>query len=138
MFRPTWDTHRLLSVFVYGTFTLCGATFLKTSTNLQHAISGSRNPDEQAHRFRLLRFRSPLLTESRLIYTPPGTEMFHFPGCRFLYLCIQYRISSYDGGWVAPFGNLRFNACVPLPVAYRSLPRPSSPVGAKASIMCPQ
>ena len=30
--------------------------------------------------FRLLRFRSPLLSESRLIYFPPGTEMVHFPG----------------------------------------------------------
>ena len=31
-------------------------------------------------RFGLFRFRSPLLTESRLIYVPPGTEMFQFPG----------------------------------------------------------
>jgi hypothetical protein len=28
----------------------------------------------------LVRFRSPLLTESRLMSFPPGTEMFHFPG----------------------------------------------------------
>ncbi len=28
----------------------------------------------------LIRVRSPLLAESRLIYFPPGTEMFHFPG----------------------------------------------------------
>jgi hypothetical protein len=28
----------------------------------------------------LFRFRSPLLTESRLISFPPGTEMFQFPG----------------------------------------------------------
>ena len=31
-------------------------------------------------RFGLFRFRSPLLSESRLISLPPGTEMFHFPG----------------------------------------------------------
>ena len=30
--------------------------------------------------------------------------------------------------WVAPFGNPRINACVQLPVAYRSLSRPSSPL----------
>src|SRR5690242_15942669 len=30
-------------------------------------------------RFSLLRFRSPLLTESRLFSLPVGTEMFHFP-----------------------------------------------------------
>ena len=32
----------------------------------------------------LLRFRSPLLAESRLISIPPGTEMFQFPGFAFL------------------------------------------------------
>ncbi len=31
-------------------------------------------------RFGLFRFRSPLLSESRLISFPPGTEMVHFPG----------------------------------------------------------
>ena len=36
---------------------------------------------------------------------------------------------------VSPFGNLRINACLQLPVAYRSLPRPSSPSHAKASTM---
>ena len=30
-------------------------------------------------RFSLIRFRSPLLTESRLFSLPVGTEMFHFP-----------------------------------------------------------
>ncbi len=30
-------------------------------------------------RFSLLRFRSPLLTESQLFSLPTGTEMFHFP-----------------------------------------------------------
>ena len=37
---------------------------------------------------------------------------------------------------VSPFGNLRIKACVPLPEAYRSLLRPSSPDDAKASINC--
>ena len=30
-------------------------------------------------RFGLFHFRSPLLAESRLITSPAGTEMFHFP-----------------------------------------------------------
>ena len=71
----------------------------------------------------LLPVRSPLLGESRLISFPPGTEMFHFPGFAphkvVLYVTIQ---------WVAPFGNLRINASWQLPVAYRSLVRPSSPL----------
>ena len=34
--------------------------------------------------------------------------------------------------WVPPFGDLRINAYVPLPAAYRSLSRPSSAPDAKA------
>ena len=49
--------------------------------------------------------------------------------------------SSYAGrGFlcrVSPFGNLRINAYVPLPVAYRSLSRPSSAPDAKAFPLCP-
>ena len=33
--------------------------------------------------FGLFRFRSPLLSESRLFSLPPGTEMVHFPGFAF-------------------------------------------------------
>ena len=44
----------------------------------------------------LVRFRSPLLSESRLISFPPGTEMFHFPGFALSRLCIQRIIPIYD------------------------------------------
>ena len=40
-------------------------------------------------------------------------------------------------GWVAPFGNPRIKACSRLPEAFRSVPRPSSPLDAKASTRCP-
>ena len=41
--------------------------------------------------------------------------------------------SVYDTfRWVSPFGNLRINAHLQLPVAYRSLSRPSSAPNAKA------
>ena len=39
-----------------------------------------RNPVALAPRFRLLRVRSPLLTESMFLSLPPGTKMFQFPG----------------------------------------------------------
>ena len=38
---------------------------------------------------------------------------------------------------VFPFGDLRVNACLQLVVAFRSLPRPSSALSAKASTVCP-
>ena len=66
---------------------------------------------------------------------PPGTEMFQFPGFASYHLCIQCAIPI--AGWVAPFGYPRINACSRLPVAFRSVPRPSSPPGAKASTECP-
>ena len=53
----------------------------------------SCNPAVQARRFRLFRFRSPLLSESLLIYFPPGTEMVHFPGLARTRLYIQRAVS---------------------------------------------
>ena len=40
-------------------------------------------------------------------------------------------------GRVSPFGDPRIKACSQLPMAFRSVPRPSSPLGAKASTRCP-
>ena len=39
-------------------------------------------------------------------------------------------------GRVAPFGHPEITACVQLPQAFRSLPRPSSPLDAKAFTVC--
>ena len=39
--------------------------------------------------------------------------------------------------WVAPFGYPRIDSCLPIPAAFRSLPRPSSPIGPKASPVRP-
>ena len=88
-------------------------------------------------RFRLFPVRSPLLGESRLFSLPGGTEMVHFPPFAPRLLCIQRRVTRHDPCRVAPFGNPRISACLRLPEAYRSLPRPSSPSRAKASTMCP-
>ena len=48
-------------------------------------------------------------------------------------LCIQLTVRGHYPAWVPPFGILRIKACLRLPVAYRSLPRPSSASSAKAS-----
>ena len=44
-----------------------------------------------------------------------------------------YQDDRPPAGRVPPFGHPRINGCSRLPAAYRSLPRPSSPPGAKAS-----
>ena len=55
--------------------------------------------------FRLVRFRSPLLTESRFLSLPEGTEMFQFPSLALPALCIQTGVTGHDPSWVSPFGN---------------------------------
>ena len=83
---------------------------------------------------RLLRFRSPLLSESRLMSVPPGTEMFQFPG----FASLTYGFSQgyrLRGGF--PHSEIAGSKPVcGLPDAYRTLRRPSSPVIAKASTTC--
>jgi hypothetical protein len=78
--------------------------------------SDPTTPNWQRHqaltpvRFRLIRFRSPLLTESLLFFFPPGTEMFQFPGFPPRALCVQARVTPHDGCRVSPFGHPRINA----------------------------
>ena len=79
----------------------------------------SYNPKRQASWFGLFPFRSPLLRESRLLSSPPGTKMFQFPGCALHTLCIQVKILLHYEQWVPPFGNLRIKAYLQLPEAYR-------------------
>ena len=47
-------------------------------------------------------------------------------------LWIHLTIAEYYFGWIAPFGYPRINAHLRLPVAFRSLSRPSSAPSAKA------
>jgi len=82
----------------------------------------------------LVRVRSPLLAESRLMSFPPATEMFQFTGSL---PAPMYSAQDTLGGWVAPFGDPGINDRSHLPRAFRSVPRPSSPLSAKASTRCP-
>ena len=135
--RPTWDPARPPLDFGYGALTPCGRPFQTVPLSSKRATPRSRNPRRQAAWFGLLRFRSPLLAQSRLMSLPAGTEMFHFPASRPRGLCVQPRVMGDKPHRIAPFGNPRIKVCLPLPGAYRSLPRPSSPDGAKASVVRP-
>ena len=135
--RPTRDAGRPGGGFRIRGFHPLRPGFPAGSPILRDATSRSRNPGKQASRFGLLRFRSPLLTQSRLMSSPPGTEMFHFPGCSFGGLWIHPPMTTGEGGRVAPFGNPRIKALWRLPEACRSLMRPSSPPDAKASVVRP-
>lgn len=95
-------------------------------------------PDITRTRFSLFRFRSPLLTESRLLSLPVGTEMFHFPTFPLPALYIQAgvtRSARRPAGF--PHSDTLGSQCAyPLPEAYRRLLRPSSAPDAKASTVC--
>jgi hypothetical protein len=135
--RSTWDTFRFHWDFAYGTFTLYGRTFQIVPLPRRIPRQGPTTPERKRSGLGCSRFAR------------------HYSGnrCRFLFLrllrCftspgiapkpyfIQTPVSRHYAGWVSPFGNPRIKACLPLPEAYRSLPRPSSPADAKASIACP-
>ena len=89
-------------------------------------------------RFSLIRFRSPLLTESRLFSLPVGTEMFHFPTFPLPALYIQAgvtRSARRPAGF--PHSDiLGSKLAYQFPEAYRRLLRPSSAPDAKASTVC--
>ena len=73
-------------------------------------------------RFSLLRFRSPLLAESRLLSFPRGTEMFHFPRFARSHLCIQCDVRRHYPPWVSPFGHRRIKAWLAAPRRFSQLP----------------
>ena len=126
--------------FAYRTITFSGEPFQTLRLDNRFVTPYEQAPQPrmaEATRFGLFRVRSPLLTESRLISLPRGTEMVHFPRLALSTLCIQMVVTRHDSGGVAPFGNPRIKACLPLPEAYRCLPRLSSPLCAKASTVNP-
>ena len=67
------------------------------------------------HGLAILRFRSPLLTESQLFSLPTGTEMFHFPAFPPTRLYIQMRVTRHHSCRVSPFGHPRIHARLTAP-----------------------
>ena len=96
-----------------------------------HAYVGPTTPRPQGPRFGLYPVRSPLLRASRLISLSFGYLDVSVPRVRS-----PCGVTVIADSRVSPFGHLGIVACVPLPQAYRSLPRPSSPSCAQASSTC--
>ena len=95
--------------FIYGTLTHSGRPSqiirLHTPTPARPHVEDHQWPHNTAHatptrlthiRFRLIRVRSPLLTESFLFSLPVGTEMFHFPTFPPHTLYIQMRVTTHN------------------------------------------
>ena len=95
--------------------------FFDSLTQRQLDLTGPTTPTTQRlpaitrDRFSLIRFRSPLLTESRLLSLPAGTEMFHFPTFPPNTLYIQVQVTGHISSRVSPFGHPRITARLPAP-----------------------
>jgi hypothetical protein len=124
-------------IFAYGTITLFGwlSHTILLINHLVTSICSALQPQySKLYWFGLLPFRSPLLREYSLFlwvlrcFSSPGAP--HYP---------IYSDSDAGGSLqrVSPFGNPRIKACSRLPEAYRSDPRPSSALSAKASTVSP-
>ncbi len=91
MFSQSFTASDLLdhrrSQSAYRTVTVYGRPFQNVRLCLQRRMARGHG---------LVRFRSPLLAESRLISFPPGTEMFQFPGFAPDGLCIQPPVAPSD------------------------------------------
>ena len=74
-----------------------------------------RSANPNAKSYRLFRFRSPLLSESRLMSFPRATEMFQFT--RFASHAYVFSM-RYLYRWVSPFGYLRIKAHLPAPRSF--------------------
>ena len=132
--------------FTYGAVTLYGPTFLTGSvtagfcnfppgvgsrTHAPHDTAPATHPRLTQVRFRLFRVRSPLLTESILFLFQQVLRCFN---------SLRWHPFGWHGMTRAGFPHSDIPGSKPawrLPEAYRSLPRPSSPSGAKASPMHP-
>jgi hypothetical protein len=129
-------------VFAYGSLTLYAGP--SQNLRLTHNFFTSRHagrhindrpttpptqplPGITRQRFSLIRFRSPLLTESQLFSLPVGTEMFHFPTFPPYTLCVQVQVTAHNCCRVPPFGHPRITARLTAP---RGLSRsPTSFIG---------
>ena len=126
--RATWDPSRRCATFrlrdwhplwlAFQHHSPISRTSTCTSAEVRRGPATpimQRLPAITHDRFGLFRFRSPLLTESRLLSLPVGTEMFHFPTFPLPALCVQAGVTRHDSCRVSPFGNPRITARLTAP-----------------------
>ena len=91
--RVSWysGSRHVNSSFAYGAFTLSGRSFQDRSANRICNVC-SPNPSMHARWFGLFRFRSPLLTESHVVFSSSGYLDVSVHRVPFLKLCIGLRI----------------------------------------------
>ena len=137
MSRGTLDTANCDSDFGYEVFTLYDRTSQTVLLSCRSYIA-VRTPSCTHNGLGSFPFARRYLG-NRVFFLLLGVlRCFSSPGCLPTPYLIQAWVAGHDPCWVPPFGDPRIKVCLPLPGAYRSLPRPSSTSCAKASAVRPR
>src|SRR5207237_10285369 len=131
----TQEIPRRARVFGYGSFTLYGAAFHKLHLTFALPHRAPTTPIDKSTGLACSAFARHYLRNLFRFLFLRLLRCFTSPGVAMLLLCIHRSSNEHYFVQVIPFGNSRVKACLPLSVTYRSLPRPSSPIGTKASMM---
>ena len=137
MSRPTWDTTRVCFDFAYRPITLYRRTFQNFPLSSQISRYGPATPDGKPSGLDFSAFARHYLRNHCCFLFLWVLRCFTSPGFALKPYLIQTPATGHYSRRVFPFGHLRIKACLQLPEAYRSLPRPSSPIDAKASTVRP-
>ena len=133
----TLDSRPLSLPFAYGAVTLYGLTFQTCSTK-KIRVSRVHNPEgPQTPGLGSFHFARRYFGNRCFFLFLRLLRCFSSPGSLLVPYLVQARVTAHYDRRVSPFGHPRINACLRLPVAFRSLPRPSSALGAKASTIRP-
>ena len=131
---PPYSGYRPTDVpCVYGTVTLCGHVFQTCSTWQRLHYAGPTTPRHMCRGLGWPAFARRYLRGHWFVFLSSGYLDVSVPR-----VTVPTSRDATASPWrVAPFGHPRINGCLRLPAAFRSLPRPSSSLGAKASPIRP-
>ena len=125
----------LMLGFVYGALTHSGGTFQSSSTTAHFALCRPATPSGMPDGLGSFPFARRYLGNRSFFLFLRVLRCFSSPGSPDRTMCSSCRDGASPRR-VSPFGYLRVIACLRLTVAFRSLPRPSSALGARASALC--
>ena len=132
--RATQDTAKLHNRFMYGIITLFDCSFRNIPFQLLLAMSQSYNP-HVAETTQVWAVARSLATTCAITFV---FFSYGYLDVSVPHVCLRLTPDGIASLYrVAPLGNPRIKGYLHLPVAYRSLSRPSSPPRAKASTVCP-
>ena len=124
-----------LLLFAYAAFTLSGPAFQRCSTKNSLCLCRSTTPESMLSGLGSFPFARRYSENRSFFLFLRVLRCFSSPGS------LPYTMNSCAGDSssscrVSPFGHQGIYACLRLPLAFRSLPRPSSALGALASTLC--